>query len=170
MVHFALLPRVPTYATMMYVTHAWHGGTRRLRKWILRQLATALDDGDAAQREAVLYALWVDFFEVTDTARLTFPYLWRTVRDHAAVLERSGPVPWAVKREALAEAARTPTLHEPLARAIAHGRDGDPTGAAIFCVEGHREELRRTIGASVLVWPPGIFDEDRPTSGPARSG
>lgn len=115
---FLLYPRVPTYATLLYVTHNWSSANRSLKEWIVCQFATLIAGG---QREAAIYTLWVDYFEVPERAAFVFPRLLRLVPRLAwgPVLGASGPVPWPVKREAYHAAARDPALHAGLARGLA---------------------------------------------------
>ncbi|MDT0456076.1 hypothetical protein RM550_10020 [Streptomyces sp. DSM 41527] len=90
-----------------------------------------------AEPEALLYSLWVDWFEDRDTSATAFaevlgndlaslpaqevpagqdrgPLLRRARR----VLEASGPVPWPVKQPAYRTAAGIPELHPALFRGL----------------------------------------------------
>ncbi len=119
--HFALLPFVPQYATLTYVAHTWDLGGRALQEWIAQQYATILAYGTDAEREAARYSLWVDFFEAPERATFLFPRLWAIVQTdaaRAALLEDSGPVPWPVKRDLYAAALAVPALHDGVARGL----------------------------------------------------
>ena len=117
--YIALFPDVPNYASLMYVVHTWSRAGRSLKEWIVAQYATMLDGDDARQREAALYSLWVDYFEVPERAAFFFPRLLRMSTRIAELLVGSGPVPWAVKREHYLAAVATPSLHASLALGIA---------------------------------------------------
>jgi hypothetical protein len=110
---------VPTYAALMYVSHCWSKAGRSLKEWIVQQYACIIDYGDDRQRKEALYSLWVDFFEVPPRARFVFPRLFKAVRRRADLLAYSGPVPWAVKRDAYSKAAQDPALHAGLASGLA---------------------------------------------------
>jgi hypothetical protein len=110
---------VPTYASLMYVSHCWSKAGRSLKEWIVQQYAYSIDYGDDRQRKEALYSLWVDFFEVPPRAQLVFPRLLKAVRRRADLLAYSGPVPWAVKRDAYHKAAQDPALHAGLASGLA---------------------------------------------------
>ncbi|MFI8387012.1 alpha/beta fold hydrolase [Streptomyces sp. NPDC085540] len=86
-----------------------------------------------AHCEAIVYSLWVDWFEDRDTAEKVFaevlgkdltqlrpdssePMLRRARR----VLESSGPVPWQAKELVYRTAARVPELSEAVFRGILH--------------------------------------------------
>ena len=108
----------PSYAALMYVVHGWDDAGRSLKEWIVTQYAQLLESGPA-QREAALYSLWVDFFEVPRRAAFVFPRLLRQLADPSELLAASGPVPWADKRQAYQDAAARPELHAALARGLA---------------------------------------------------
>ncbi|MEU6329583.1 hypothetical protein ABZ851_20260 [Streptomyces sp. NPDC047049] len=91
----------------------------------------------AAEPEALLYSLWVDWFEDRDTAATAFAEVlgrdlaWRPAHEVAAgpdrgpwlrrarrVLEVSGPVPWPVKQPAYRTAAGISELHPALFRGL----------------------------------------------------
>ena len=110
---------VPTYASFMYVVHVWNGAGRSLKEWIVAQYAQLIDGSDERQREAALYSLWVDYFEVPERAAFVFPRLLAQVRRRADLLVSSGPIAWAAKRAAYQAAARDPALHAALARGLA---------------------------------------------------
>jgi hypothetical protein len=91
----------------------WGGYRRRLEA-----------DRDA---EAVIYSLWVDWFEDRATAARAFAEVLGNDVDHIAaagsdpqlrragrVLACSGPVPWPVKQRAYETVVRLPALHGPL--------------------------------------------------------
>ena len=116
--YFALYPDVPTYATLMYVVHTWREAGRSLKEWIVAQYA-ALVDGEERLREAALYSLWVDYFEVPERAAFVFPRLVRGCSRLDVLLADSGPVPWKVKIATYRRAAAEPALHASLALGIA---------------------------------------------------
>ncbi|MBL8945248.1 MAG: hypothetical protein JNK45_18930 [Myxococcales bacterium] len=109
---------VPDYAAMMYVPHRWEDAGRSLKEWTVTAYAWMIDEGSARQREAALYSLWVDFFEVPKRAAFVFPRLMRQVRQRDELLAASGPVPWEHKRAAYQAAALEPARHASLARAL----------------------------------------------------
>ncbi|MFI9787154.1 hypothetical protein ACIHEI_27165 [Kitasatospora sp. NPDC051984] len=91
----------------------WDGYRRRLEA-----------DRDA---EAVIYSLWVDWFEDRNTSATAFAEVLGNDIDHIVaeesdgplrragrVLACSGPVPWPVKQQAYDTALRLPVLHGPL--------------------------------------------------------
>lgn len=90
-----------------------------------------------AEPEALLYSLWVDWFEDRDTAATAFaevlgndlaslpaqedpagPARGPLLRRARRVLEASGPVPWPVKQPAYRTAAGIPDLHPALFRGL----------------------------------------------------
>lgn len=117
--YLLLATYVPTYATFMYVAHEWDKANRSLKEWITCQYASLV--GDSATREAALYSLWVDFFEVPDRAKFMFPRLLKMLprQQWPELLGASGPVPWEAKRSAYQAAAGDPSLHAGLARGLA---------------------------------------------------
>ncbi|MEY2226414.1 alpha/beta fold hydrolase [Streptomyces sp. BF23-19] len=125
-----------------------------------------------AHCEAIVYSLWVDWFEDRDTAERVFtevlgkdltqlrpdspePMLRRARR----VLESSGPVPWQAKELAYRIAARVPELSEAVFRGILHSHhdvygDLDPAGALAVLDQmslpedtEHLAELRSALGS-----------------------
>ncbi|WP_328960709.1 alpha/beta hydrolase [Streptomyces virginiae] len=125
-----------------------------------------------ARCEAIVYSLWVDWFEDRDTAERVFtevlgkdltqlrpdspePMLRRARR----VLESSGPVPWQAKELAYRIAARVPELSEAVFRGILHSHhdvygDLDPAGALAVLDQmslpedtEHLAELRSALGS-----------------------
>ncbi|MCX4807223.1 hypothetical protein OG594_37390 [Streptomyces sp. NBC_01214] len=100
-----------------------------------------------ADCEAIVYSLWVDWFEDRDTAETAFTevlgrditQLWPDapeplLRRGRRVLEASGPVPWQVKAPVYRAATRVPALHEAVFRGILHSHhdvygDLDPVRA-----------------------------------------
>lgn len=108
----------PSYDALMYVPHRWREASRVLKEWLVAAYATMIDEGAAQHREAALYSLWVDFFEVPERAAFVFPRLWKRVQHRDELLEASGPVPWEHKRSAYRAAAADPALHASLARGL----------------------------------------------------
>ncbi len=108
----------PTYGALMYVVHDWSHLGRSLKEWLVTSYAQMIDDDDPGRQEAALYSLWVDYFEVPARARFVFPRLLRQVHRRDALLASSGPVPWALKREAYQQAVHEPALHASLARGL----------------------------------------------------
>ncbi|MFD5414269.1 alpha/beta fold hydrolase [Streptomyces nojiriensis] len=123
-----------------------------------------------AHCEAIVYSLWVDWFEDRDTAERVFtevlgkdltqlrpdspePMLRRARR----VLESSGPVPWRAKELVYRTAARVPELAEAVFRGILHSHHdvyGDLDPAEALAVLGqmrlpedteHLAELRSAL-------------------------
>ncbi|MFF4445643.1 alpha/beta fold hydrolase [Streptomyces sp. NPDC001502] len=123
-----------------------------------------------AHCEAIVYSLWVDWFEDGDTAERVFaevlgkdltqlrpdspePMLRRARR----VLESSGPVPWRAKELVYRTAARVPELAEAVFRGILHSHHdvyGDLDPAEALAVLGqmrlpedteHLAELRSAL-------------------------
>ncbi|MFD9481070.1 alpha/beta fold hydrolase [Streptomyces nojiriensis] len=123
-----------------------------------------------ANCEAIVYSLWVDWFEDRDTAEKVFtevlgkdltqlrpdssePMLRRARR----VLESSGPVPWRAKELVYRTAARVPELSEAVFRGILHSHHdvyGDLDPAEALAVLGqmrlpedteHLAELRSAL-------------------------
>jgi hypothetical protein len=115
--YILLATYIPEYATMMYVPHVWRRANRSLKEWVVAQYA-ALITGTDREREAAMYSLWVDYFEVPGRAEFVFPRLLKQVSQRDVLLANSGPVPWATKRAAYAAAAREPELHAALARGL----------------------------------------------------
>jgi hypothetical protein len=154
----------------MYVAHVWDRAGRSLKEWIVTQYAELIA-GTEAQREAAMYSLWVDYFEVPKRAAFVFPRLLAQVQQRDVLLASSGPVPWAGKRAAYAAAAREPQLHA----ALAHGLVGsfydiygdvDPVEAkalfeAIVVAEDDvRTALERAIGQPTRWYLRGLIRVD----------
>ncbi|MCA9651138.1 MAG: hypothetical protein H6712_18960 [Myxococcales bacterium] len=116
--YMLLAYHVPEYASLMYVVHKWEEAGRSLKEWLVAAYAWMIDQGDDRHREAALYSLWVDYFEVPKRASFVFPRLWRRLWRRDELLAASGPVPWEHKRAAYQEAARDPELHSSLARGL----------------------------------------------------
>ncbi len=81
----------------------------------------------APDPEAIIYSLWVDWFEDHDTSTAAFAEVLGNdidrivpgtpdglIRRAGRVLACSGPVPWDVKQRAYDAAVRLPALHGPL--------------------------------------------------------
>lgn len=109
---------VPDYASLMYVVHEWEAAGRSVKEWLVTAYAWMIDEGNERHREAALYSLWVDYFEVPKRAAFVFPRLWRQVLRRDELLAASGPVPWEHKRAAYQAAACDPALHAGLARGL----------------------------------------------------
>ena len=116
--YMLLAYHVPDYAALMYVPHRWKDAGRSLKEWLVAAYVWMIDEGDERQREAALYSLWVDFFEVPARASFVFPRLWRQSVRRDELLAASGPVPWEHKRAAYQAAALDPALHASLARGL----------------------------------------------------
>jgi hypothetical protein len=115
-----LFAHVPTYATLMHVAHEWAALGLPGRGWLARQYASLLVHGTDAQREAIKYSLWCDYFEVPKRARVMFPRILAVLPEAflGDLLEISGPVRWALKRVAYERALATPRLHGALAMGL----------------------------------------------------
>lgn len=117
--HVLLAHYVPTYASLMYIAHRWDDASRSLKEWIVTAYAQFIEYGDERHREAALYSLWCQYFEVPARAAFVFPRLIRQLYRVGVLLEASGPVPWEVKRAIYLEASRDPELHASLAIGLA---------------------------------------------------
>lgn len=151
--------RLPDYGVFMYVAHRWNDAGRALRAWLASAYAWMIDEGDEKQREAALYSLWVDFFEVPNRATFMFPHLWQKLRARNELLAASGPVRWQQKRAAYKAAARDPKLHEGLAQGLAasfydtYGNVEPIEALALFRAITIEDEQLRSSLESILFTP-----------------
>jgi hypothetical protein len=105
----------PGYAALMQLRmDAWLTGdlADAAHAWAVKQFAAMLLHGPQDVRDSADYGLWVDYFEVPADAAVMFPGLLAhiPVASWGPLLSHSGPVPWAVKRAAFAEAAQVKAL------------------------------------------------------------
>ena len=146
----------PEYATLMELrVAAWFKGSPELHAWIIRQYAAMLEHGRIAVKRSVLYALWVDPFEVEEEARLVYPQLFELCASDAAradLVASSGPVPWDAKAKSYEWAATKPKMHVHLAKGLSgsffdvYGRVDAVQAARVFNrIEVDDEEMRLAL-------------------------
>ncbi len=117
-----LVVLLPCYATWMYAfTFYTEELSEELRPKFLQEIARILDYSSDAVASAAQYALWVDFFENSETVGLSWREISGNLRTDAGrmrLLDVTGPVPYELKADFYAQMAENESMQDRLIHAF----------------------------------------------------